>query len=90
MHKRIIILSLLIACLGLCGADWLQAAGSPVYLVRLTGAITPANADYLESAILKANTEGAGCLIVLLDTPGGLSESMRPAYEKLPAPPRKT
>ena len=77
MHKRIIVISLLIAGLGLCGADRSVAAGLPVYLVRLTGAITPANADYLESAIFKANTEGAGCLIVLLDTPGGLSESMR-------------
>jgi len=54
------------------------AAGSaPVYLVRLTGAVSPANADFLESAIHQANTEGAGCLIVMLDTPGGLAESMR-------------
>lgn len=54
------------------------AAGSgPVYLARLTGAVTPGNADFLESAIRRANTERAGCLIVMLDTPGGLAESMR-------------
>jgi len=54
------------------------AAGSaPVYLVRLTGAVSPANADFLESAVRQANAEEAGCLIVMLDTPGGLAESMR-------------
>jgi len=54
------------------------AAGSaPVYLFRLTGAVSPANADFLESAVRQANAEGAGCLIVMLDTPGGLAESMR-------------
>ncbi len=49
----------------------------PVYLVAVTGAISPGNADFLEIAIERANQEGAGCLIVLLDTPGGLVESMR-------------
>lgn len=51
--------------------------GAPVYLVRLNGAITPGNADFLDSAIQQASLEGAGCLIVMLDTPGGLAESMR-------------
>jgi len=54
-----------------------DAASAPVYLVRITGAISPGNADFLNSAIQQANTEGAGCLIVMLNTPGGLVESMR-------------
>jgi hypothetical protein len=54
-----------------------DAGSAPVYLVRITGAISPGNADFLGSAIHKANAEGAGCLIVMLDTPGGLAESMR-------------
>ncbi|WP_319526110.1 nodulation protein NfeD [uncultured Desulfosarcina sp.] len=54
-----------------------SAGSAPVYLVHLTGAVSPANADFLESAIHQASTEGAGCLIVMLDTPGGLAESMR-------------
>jgi membrane-bound serine protease (ClpP class) len=54
-----------------------DAGSAPVYLVRISGAISPGNADFLGSAIHKANTEGAGCLIVILDTPGGLAESMR-------------
>jgi membrane-bound serine protease (ClpP class) len=62
---------------------WAPAAGSaaagpgPVYLMRLTGIISPGNADFLESVIRRANAKKAGCLIVLLDTPGGLAESMR-------------
>jgi len=64
----------LLLLLSICQAD---AGSEPVYLVRITGAISPGNADYLDLAIRKANAEGAGCLIVLLDTPGGLAESMR-------------
>ena len=54
-----------------------EAGSSPVYLVRINGAISPGNAEFLDSAIHRANAEGAGCLIVMLDTPGGLAESMR-------------
>ena len=53
------------------------ADGSPVYLIEINGAISPGNADFLETAIDRANNEGAGCLIIVLDTPGGLAESMR-------------
>ena len=37
----------------------------------------PVTPIFLGSAIHRANAEGAGCLIVMLDTPGGLAESMR-------------
>ena len=49
----------------------------PVCLTSITGAITPANADFLNLAIARAGDAAAGCLIVQLDTPGGLAESMR-------------
>ena len=68
---------LLIAFTCLLLADASLALAAPVHLARMTGAISPGNADFLESAIRQANEEGSGCLIVLLDTPGGLSESMR-------------
>lgn len=77
MRKRIIAVTLWVALSGLFGLTPAQAGSAPVYLVRITGAITPGNADFLESAIRQANTEKAGCLIVLLDTPGGLADSMR-------------
>ena len=66
----------LLAC-GMLLTEPVMAAAPPVFLVEVTGAISPGNADFLETAITRANQEGAGCLIVLLDTPGGLVESMR-------------
>ncbi|BBO72750.1 serine protease [Desulfosarcina widdelii] len=82
MNKSILIALPLIAILSgvLLGPPFVNpatAGSAPVYLVRLTGAVSPANADFLESAIRQANAGGAGCLIVMLDTPGGLAESMR-------------
>ena len=77
MRNRFISASLFIALLSLLLILPVDAGSAPVYLVRVTGAISPGNADFLDSAIHRANAEGAGCLIMMLDTPGGLAESMR-------------
>jgi membrane-bound serine protease (ClpP class) len=77
MRKRIYAIILLVVVLWPPAGLAADAEPAPIYLVRLTGAITPANADFLESAIQQANAEGAGCLIVTLDTPGGLADAMR-------------
>lgn len=39
--------------------------------------ITPATARFIERAILQAEDEGAACLVMVLDTPGGLVDSTR-------------
>jgi membrane-bound serine protease (ClpP class) len=77
MKYRWIALFLLIVSLCMPSSLLIAAEPAPVYLMRLTGIISPGNADFLESGIHRANAEGAGCLIILLDTPGGLAESMR-------------
>ena len=77
MKYRPITTLLMVAMVALLSGGPVDAGSAPAYLIRLTGAITPGNADFLDSAIRKANAEGAGCLIVMLDTPGGLAESMR-------------
>ena len=77
MRKPLILVSLLIALVWLPCTGHAEAGSAPVYLIRLSGAISPGNADFLDSAISRANAEGAGCLIVMLDTPGGLADSMR-------------
>lgn len=77
MRIRFITVSLFAALLSLLFIRPVGAGSASVYLVRITGAISPGNADFLDTAIHRANTEGAGCLIVMLDTPGGLAESMR-------------
>ncbi len=77
MRNRSILVSVFAALLLLLSTPQADAESASVYLVRIGGAISPGNADFLDSAIHTANAEGAGCLIVILDTPGGLAESMR-------------
>jgi membrane-bound serine protease (ClpP class) len=49
-----------------------------VVTVRLSGeAITPVTARYIERAIEQAENTQATCLVILLDTPGGLVDSTR-------------
>jgi membrane-bound serine protease (ClpP class) len=54
-----------------------QEAPPEVYVVKVDSAIGPAISDYLKSSIRQAEAENAACLIIELDTPGGLAESMR-------------
>jgi len=65
----------------LIAALWWSAAASaadrPVYIARVEGAVSPGTADFIRRSIEKANDADAGCLIILLDTPGGLVASMR-------------
>ena len=72
---------LLALALGLLGLS-LQAqqdaprAGQAVVL-QLEGAVSPATADYLIRGIETAADEGAGLIILQMDTPGGLVTSTR-------------
>ena len=53
------------------------AAPGEILTVTVSGAISPGTADYVKKAIDSAESDGAACLIISLDTPGGLAESMR-------------
>jgi membrane-bound serine protease (ClpP class) len=48
-----------------------------IYLGELDGVISPASSSYLLRAIKLAEDNDASCLIIKLDTPGGLDVSMR-------------
>lgn len=48
-----------------------------VVSINLEGVINPATADYVTKGILKAQKDSAECLIIHLNTPGGLLESTR-------------
>jgi membrane-bound serine protease (ClpP class) len=54
-----------------------EAATGEIYVVKVSGTINPGLAEYLIRSMEKASAEGAGCLVVQLDTPGGLALSMR-------------
>jgi membrane-bound serine protease (ClpP class) len=50
---------------------------SIVHVIAVESIITPVSAEFITSAIEKAENEGVHCLIIELDTPGGLLESTR-------------
>src|SRR5579859_4297453 len=48
-----------------------------VVSIQLKGTINPAAADFIHRSIERATSEKAECLIIQLNTPGGLLESTR-------------
>jgi len=54
----------------------------PVYLIEVDGIINPATAKFIVDSIDQATQQGGQCLIIQLDTPGGLMESMRMIVKK--------
>ncbi len=55
----------------------------PIYVIEVDGIINPATAKFITESIDQANEKGAQCLIIQLDTPGGLMESMRMIVKKI-------
>lgn len=69
---------MLLAALSVAGPAMAFAAGEgPLLTATLDGVISPGTADYLTSVIRRAEGEDAACLLVTLNTPGGLEASMR-------------
>ncbi len=53
------------------------AMGQTADIITLDATINPATADYIHQSILAAQEEGAECLIIRFNTPGGLLKSTR-------------
>jgi membrane-bound serine protease (ClpP class) len=73
---------------GLLLACWLVAfaittTGETVYLSRVDGAIGPATASYISRSVDEAKSKDGQCLIIQLNTPGGLLDSTRVIVQKL-------
>ncbi len=69
-----------VLCLGLRFFSAAEASASedrPIFLVHIHDTINPGLQDFIEHAIRKAEEAGAECLILELDTPGGLVTAMR-------------
>ena len=58
-----------------------------VALIKVNGAIGPATASYISRGIHEAHAQGAQCLVIQLDTPGGLLESTKTIVQELLASP---
>lgn len=58
-------------------------AGRPALVIRVEGVIAPSSADFITSAIKRADRELAEVLVIELDTPGGLDLSMRSIIKEM-------
>ena len=63
-----------VLCISLLCAT-VAAAAEKVSLIKIDGAIGPATASYIERSIDEAHGQKAQCLIIQLNTPGGLLDS---------------
>jgi len=67
--KRLTLMGLLFLCLTTLGQEAIQ--------IDLHTAIGPVSEAYVLSALSSAKTQRAACVVLQIDTPGGLSQSMR-------------
>ena len=65
------------------GAFATMASGARVCLSKVDGAIGPATASYISRSVDEAQSKGVQCLIIQLNTPGGLLDSTREIVQKL-------
>lgn len=64
----------------LCVLLMTLVAGSPartVHVIRLEATINPATAEFIHQSIARAEADSAVCLVIALNTPGGLLKSTR-------------
>ena len=62
--------------LGLSSPEQAAAAGPSVHVIKLEGVINAVTANYVSNAVRRAGSDQAGALVILTNTPGGLSTSM--------------
>lgn len=85
--SRFIVLLLLAALLGVFRAAAQPEPGYRVLTLDLEGAVSPAQADLLRSALRKVEAEDMDMLALRLDTPGGLNFAMRDMVRDMLASP---
>ncbi len=64
-----------LTCLAFCLACAATVVAGKVSLIKIDGTIGPATASYISRSIDEAQTQQAQCLVIQLNTPGGLLDS---------------
>lgn len=67
----------------ICAIISLSCEAQGVLGGRITGIITPVVEEFIDRVLERAENEGAQSVLFLLDTPGGLAESMRSIVQKI-------
>jgi membrane-bound serine protease (ClpP class) len=80
--KSRVLRGLLIAFAALAAVPPAAAATPRVLAVDFDNDVNPVTADYVTGQIDRANREHYDAVVIVLDTPGGLSDAMKDIYEK--------
>ena len=79
----ILLIGVLAAAGGGQTASAATAASSTIVSIHLNGVVDPFIADTIRGGITQANTDGNAAVLLTIDTPGGLSSSMREITEAI-------
>jgi membrane-bound serine protease (ClpP class) len=81
MKTKLFLLTLMLCLFAF--AHPVYAAENSVYIVKVADAISPGIAEFISQGITTAEENDAACVIIQLDTPGGLAESMRIIVQRI-------
>src|SRR3990170_7613801 len=73
----------LVAVLALAAPAGGQEERPRVLAVEFENDVNPVSADFVSDQIARAEDEGYSAVVILLDTPGGLAESMRDIVKRM-------
>ncbi|MGD2075568.1 MAG: nodulation protein NfeD [Gammaproteobacteria bacterium] len=77
MPLSVSLITCLLAAVWLCAGIAPARAGGDVVLLNVDGSIGPATMDYIGRGLEQAQAEGATAVVLRINTPGGLDNSMR-------------
>jgi membrane-bound serine protease (ClpP class) len=83
MVRLRLILPIILFSLTLSGISAFGDGEKHVNVIEINGVINPVATKFITDAIDKSEEDGAQCLIIQMDTPGGLMDSMRAIVKKM-------